>query len=83
MQARGGEGGVQQFRFGADHFGGAVVRAVLLAEAAEGQVAHARHRREDDDGLRVVVAAEVERHGICCWFAWVVAARFFTPSPAG
>ena len=48
LQARGGVGGVQQFGFGADHFGGAVVRAVLLAEAAEGQVAHARHRREKD-----------------------------------
>ena len=65
LQARGGVSGVQQFGFGADHFGGAVVRAIFLAEAAEGQVAHARHRRKNDDGLRVVVGAEV--HGLRAW----------------
>ena len=56
--------GVQQVRLGTDHFGGAVIGAVRLAEAAKRQVADAGHRRKEDDGAGVAEAAEGEHRNV-------------------
>ena len=68
--------GVQQVRLGADHFGGAVIGAVRLAEAAKRQVADAGHRRKEDDGAGVAEAAKGE-HLFALEFEQYPAVAFF------